>query len=360
MNSISPELEDSKAIVCEILLKLGNNPHKNIELILAEVKECLGCDQISYQSQESNQETFEGLEEVVPLEGIPKILRISPPKKFAHLAKDTLASIAAILKLQETQIRDRERIHSIRKYSNSIFDGSPDGLLIIDSHGFITGVNRTLIRMCGVEKNDLLGRRANVLLSKMSYRRALHGLRETFQTGKSRFKVDLKLPSGRTTPASVSTNTLSLNQDSLVLCSMRSLQNDDDKAEQTDRFAQSFLSVIQKASDAFLLAEETGIIVEVNPALEGLLGIPGSRLVGKSIDELLDVSCMKRYRFSYMEVNRESYSTLNGLLNTADGTKIPARLLFWMHSLDGKQAIRVIIQDMRNLLADSLFGEWRA
>lgn len=356
--NLSPcDLEEPRVLACEILLQLGPNPQKNVELILDHTRTYLGCDDVVYEAKSTGGEETGELEVLVQVDNIVKSLRISPPRN--PKAQEALPLIAALLRVQEVQFRDRNRISSMRAYSNSIFDGSPDGLLIMDHQGFITGVNRTLIRMTGVARTDLLGRRAHALIPRKSYRRALMALQETFQTGKARFKLELNLPSGRSVPVSVSATTLSLNTDSLVFCSIRSLQKYDDRVEQSERFANSFLSVIQGASDAFLMAEETGIISHVNPALEGLLGCPASRLIGKSVDHILDSSCMKRYRFSFLQVHRENYSACNGLLNTADGSSIPVRILFWKHRIDDQEAIRVVIQDMRSFLSDSLFDEWK-
>lgn len=267
-----------------------------------------------------------------------------PPAEQASL-------LASLLAQQEHRLHDRSRLSSIREYSDSIFNSCPDGLIILDSQGCVVDMNRTLVRMCGVPRDRMLGTRGYHLLSTNSYRAAILALRETRSKGKSRFAGELRLPSGRNIPINVNSTLVTLGQDELILSVIRDLRHLDEKAEQSIRMEHSLARSIINASDAFLLADERGDITHINPALSNLLGCPGERFIGQPFDTILDRNSLSDYRRAFQRVWDTGYANLNTSFLHSDNTLIPTRILLVQLEFNGNPAIRIILQDMRTFLS---------
>ncbi|MBX3157745.1 MAG: PAS domain S-box protein [Deltaproteobacteria bacterium] len=175
-----------------------------------------------------------------------------------------------------------------------LVDAAPDGMLVCDAEGAILLVNAEAERMFGYAREELLGRRVDVLVPDAV--RGKHGHHVAGYTGAPRVRpmgIGMALAGrrkdGTEIPVEISLAPIRTSRGLLVTAGIRDV-TDRRKLERENRRATAYLmSAVDSVKDAFALFDEHDRVMLVNSAARQLLGsaIEGA-IVGLTFEDIVD------------------------------------------------------------------------
>lgn len=198
------------------------------------------------------------------------------------------------------------------------FDAAPNGFVLISQHGTITSVNQELCRMFGWSAEQLVGQSVDTLLPPDL--RAQHvAHRQRFIAAPSRRRMgegrvlNGQHALGHVFPVEIGlTPLLTQAGDRMVLASVV------DVSERHD-LATAFQGLFDASPYGLMLVDDTGLIVQSNPALNAALGHPPGSLCGQTLERLVP----ERYRAAHTGLMR-GYAHTGGARMMGQGRDLTA------------------------------------
>ncbi|MDP0489892.1 MAG: PAS domain-containing protein [Verrucomicrobiota bacterium JB023] len=295
-------------------------------------------------SIENGKELFE----VSTANGTKKLWAIAPSPT---LASAKVIAFKQLLDSQEKWLQSLKRIEFLKMFKSTMYDSSPDGIVLLDPLGRIYDVNRTFVRLCGRPMSELLTSRISHLIPRQYLRGAILAMKKAVETGESYYEGELQSPTKSMIPVSITSSMIKLSGASFALCVVRDLRRFQRRAERTIDYELSMASAIEKASDSFIIVDESLVIRKINPAFSRLMGCPGDRLIGKDFGDTLDVSSMKSFRLHLRHVLRNGYAKFQALLLLANRETVEVNIIIMRFSSNDNFAYRIFIEELRPLLA---------
>lgn len=166
------------------------------------------------------------------------------------------------------------------------FDAAPNGFVLISAHGTIASVNQELCRMFGHPASDLVGRSVDALLPEAF--RAQHAEhRRRFMAAPSRRRMgegrvlNGQHALGHAFPVEIGLTPLFTEAgDRMVLASVVDVSDRHD-------LALAFQGLFDASPYGLMLVDDTGVIVQSNPALGAALGHTPGALRGQPLQRLV-------------------------------------------------------------------------
>lgn len=332
-----------------LLLKMGNDPSVNLIEILEFGPKFLCCKRINYLDHTSENHLSVCNEDSVhlPLTEYGKCLVLHGVN--GPLNPENLKIFTALITQQEKRLEDSIKVKSLQQYSRTLLEACPDGILVTDNSGHIISANRTMVAMTGKPLEALLGMRATQLSTKESRSEAFQALRRLQTHSKSRFNCEIQVSATRSIPVSVSFSYCEFENETLILATVRDLSYLTEEIQKVNSYEESLASTIEKASDGFVLYNEFGRIVEVNPHVEKLTGVPANRLVGRPVEDLLTAGSMRSFRKAIGSLQNTGYTSFNSSIFHSDGTAMPAKCTLMRFTQNGERFCRLMIQEHKML-----------
>lgn len=191
-----------------------------------------------------------------------------------HLAKKVLETEVsrATQELQKTnslltrEISERKQaalaLMQTEERFRVIFEDTPDGIYLADPQGILLDVNRETIRITGVDKPDLVGKRLReVVLSE-----------ENESTVSSSTEITIRRKDGTTLPVEITTHPIKIGSNDLFLGVIRDLSQRKKSEAEAEQLKQE-LQQAQKMEAIGRLAG--GIAHDFNNLLGGIIGYAG-------------------------------------------------------------------------------------
>jgi PAS domain S-box-containing protein len=186
----------------------------------------------------------------------------------------------------------RQRVNE-RKFL-ALLDAAPDATVIVDQAGIIRMANLQSEQMFGYSRNELIGKRVEVLIPDDLHARHLKH-REAFgKMAKARSMgagIELKAIRKDKTPfpVEISLSPIQTNEGLLVSAAVRDI-TDRKKSEE------KFRSLLNSAPDATVIVGEDGRIQMINHQTENLFGYSREELVGQRVEMLIPAELHDRHK----------------------------------------------------------------
>ena len=167
----------------------------------------------------------------------------------------------------------------------SVFESTPDSILVTNPTGTIVLANAQAERLFGYEPRELDGKRIEVLLpERFQHAHVGHRSRYFDQPRTRTMGAGLELHGRRKDsgefPVEISLSPIQTEAGAFVISAIRDV-SERRKAEQ------KFRGLLESAPDAIVIVNQTGEIVLVNSQTEKLFGYPRAELLGKKVEVLI-------------------------------------------------------------------------
>jgi PAS domain S-box-containing protein len=191
-----------------------------------------------------------------------------------------------------------------------LVDAAPDGVIVCDHDGSIVLVNAEAERMFGYGREELIGRKVDVLVPDRA--RHLHGAYVAGYTRSPRLRpmgIGMELTGrrkdGSELPVEISLSPIQTERGLLVTAGIRDV-TERRRLERDNRRANAYLvSAVDSVRDAFALFDENDRVLIVNSAGRKVFGAAGNDVIGKRFSELLD-DALRAGVFDFSNETREA------------------------------------------------------
>jgi len=253
----------------------------------------------------------------------------------------------------ELEMQNEELVQShaqaeagLRRYTD-LYDFAPISYFTLVRDGTIQQVNLAGANLLGVERGALIKRRFGVFVSTRSLTTFNAFLDDVFTNG-SKETCEVTLQKDGSAPRLVQIEAITKDRQCEVCHAMVIDITERKTAEDALQVSETrYRRLFESAKDGIMILNaETGIILDVNPFLIGMMGNSHEPVIGKVIWELgffKDVAASKE---KFLELQQREYVLYENLsLETADGRQIAVEFVSNVYLVDNKKLIQCNIRD---------------
>ena len=246
----------------------------------------------------------------------------------------------------------------------ALLESAPDAVAIVDQRGDIVLVNKQTEKLFGYRRDELLGRKVELLLPERFHLRHLdHRASYVADPGTRPMGADLELAGrrrdGTEFAVDISLSSIETEDGPLTTAFIRDV-SDRVNAEQLRQKGGDLLeALLEHTPDAVILVNDRGRILFANAQTETLFGYPRAELVGEPIELLLPERFHERHvshRDSYLAapVTRSMGAGLDLAGRRKDGSEFPVDIsLSAIETEDGVLATAFVRDITERTAADS-------
>lgn len=170
----------------------------------------------------------------------------------------------------------------------SIFESTPDGLLVVGKDARILRVNEQLVAMFGYSREELLGNAVEMLIpERFNHRHVGHRSRFIEAPNTRPMGVGLELFGRRKDGAEFSVDIMlspiGAGANAAVLCVVRDVTERKKAEAEQARLA----AIVDSATDAIIAKDLKGTILSWNPAAVRVLGYTQEEIIGRNVSVLI-------------------------------------------------------------------------
>jgi PAS domain S-box-containing protein len=189
-----------------------------------------------------------------------------------------------------------------------LFEFSPDAIVVTDSQGRITNVNAQVQRAFGYTREELVGKRVEVLVPER-FRSAHPNHRQTYnaQPTLRPMGVGLELHAlrkdGTEFPVDIMLSPVETTEGQVTVSVIRDISERKRTEEALRRSEQQLRALFEFSPDAIIASDQEGRITQANAQVEEFFGYTKAELLGQSVDVLVP----ERFRRTH-PAHRKEYS----------------------------------------------------
>jgi PAS domain S-box-containing protein len=190
-----------------------------------------------------------------------------------------------------TQRRKAEReLRETKEFLEKVIESTRDGILIVDSMGYVLSANTAVERMSGLAKKEMIGRHASSLIvdDKETKRVILEKTAELFEKGSATYEAQYKTGNGGYLDVECTASMISNDQGTHIagVAVLRDV-SERKRAQREIQAGKEFLEkIIQGSKDGIIICDTQGCIISVNEAMSEMIGLEKHAMVGKHSAEL--------------------------------------------------------------------------
>ncbi|MGZ3853726.1 MAG: PAS domain S-box protein, partial [Flavisolibacter sp.] len=140
---------------------------------------------------------------------------------------------------------------------------------------------------------------------------------------------------------------IELGEKSSVLITQRDITEHKEAEEAVRKSEKRYRALLENASDAILLADESGNLIEASRMAEVLLGYPREELLQMHYTELHPMTELERTLAAFKDVVTYGHGTLNnGAILRKDGVVVPVDITATVIEHDGGKVIQASFRDV--------------
>jgi len=264
--------------------------------------------------------------------------------------------LATAIDLTERKRLEEELKEKEEKY-RTIFDGSPEAIVVLDQNGIITEVNGRVEEWLGYKKEEVVGKNLLSLsvISEKGKEEVIRNFKERFQ-GKEIPPYDLhfikkngEILIGRVQGALVMDEE---NQVKMIIAMITDVTEQRRYEERLIESEERFRTISASAWDAIIILDDEGRICYWNKAAERIFGYKPEEILGKDLHKVLAPEKFRRgYEKGMNEFRRTGKGPVIGKtieINALrrDGTEFPAELSLSSVKIRGRWHAVGIIRDI--------------
>jgi PAS domain S-box-containing protein len=201
-----------------------------------------------------------------------------------------VTGIVASLRDVTEERRARDAVGQSEARYRNLFESASDAIYTLDRRGIFTSVNEATVAVVGYPRTQLLGRNSRKLfddggeltLVVEQFGRALAGESARYECHFLRADGERRLVSVTNTPIRHGTEIVG------VLGVARDVSDERARAAALARSEARYTRLVESASDAIFMMDETGQFTAVNRSLEDAVGIGREELLGTPLAQLID------------------------------------------------------------------------
>jgi PAS domain S-box-containing protein len=237
-------------------------------------------------------------------------------------------------------------------YLNNLLDYANAPIIVWDPHFRISRFNPAFERLTGYKSQDVLGLGLDILFPENKKTDSLQQIYRTLSGERWEIveipilRVDGELRTVLWNSANVYDNdgktimaTIAQGQD----ITERKIAEEAIKTSET-----KYRRLFEAAKDGILLLDaETGVILDVNPFLVEMLGLPYKEFLGKSLWELGYFKDIIANKTNFLKLQSKKYIRYEDLpLRTVDGREMKVEFVSNMYEVDHKKIIQCNVRDI--------------
>lgn len=198
-------------------------------------------------------------------------IALSNARRFQDLREQT----------QQVATEAERKVRSLQRFAD-FFEGSADGMVVVDAHGSLLFSNRRAREITGFAEIDFVGRRLLdvVQISGVEWETILRDFEEDDYP--SEIDVNFITSWGEHRIASVSFSSV-LIEDGFILCAFRDVTEARALEAELVRTKEYLQRVIDASFDAIVSADLSGKLVLYNRAAENLFGYARDQVIGQTL-----------------------------------------------------------------------------
>jgi PAS domain S-box-containing protein len=248
-------------------------------------------------------------------------------------------------KLYTVILRDITERHRADQRLQTVIEGTPNGIVMIDHNGSIVLVNSQIETLFGYDRTELLGTSIEILVP------------ERFQTGHVAFRNEyLKQPTTRSMgvgrdlfgrrkdgtefPVEIGLSPLETEQGMMVLGTIVDITERKSGEQALRRSEEQLSGMIASAMDAIISVNDEQKIILFNGAAERMFRYQSEDAIGQPLDRFIP----QRFRDAHKDHIESFGRTHFGL--RSDGEKFPIEASISQIETDGKKVYTVILRDI--------------
>jgi PAS domain S-box-containing protein len=181
----------------------------------------------------------------------------------------------------EGKLREAELLY------RTLFDQSPDGILIIDARGTIVDFNEAAHRQLGYSREEFQGLHLSAIDPFQSPEEIRASIKKIFDTGSDEFEVRHKTKQGDIREVHVITRLMTVSGRTVFHTIWRDITEHKRADKELKELNANLQALINAMPDMVVFKDLQGRYLVVNKALEEYTGVAREKLVGRTNDEIL-------------------------------------------------------------------------
>lgn len=236
-------------------------------------------------------------------------------------------------------------------------NASADVFMIFDLEGRPVKWNKVATERSGYRDEELASMKATDLIAEECKRDVTEAIRSALEVGHGIVEAEVKTKKGDRIPAEFTGALLKDSKDKPIgLCVIGRDITERKRldAELEDQYALTQVSearyrrLFEASRDGILILDaDTGLITDVNPFLEKLLGYSQQDFIGKQLWEIGPFKDIEESKKAFEELQANEYIRYDNLpLQTGDGRRMDVEFISSVYLVDHKRVIQCNIRDI--------------
>lgn len=251
--------------------------------------------------------------------------------------------------LDRADITERKRSEELLRASEeryrTLFEDTPDGILIANPANYYLDANASACRMLGYSRDELIGLHARDIVSGTEMQHIGTALSAITEKSDYHRECQFRRKDGSFFPANV---IATLMPDGNLLGRIRDIT--EERRTQTALGASElrYRRLFETAKDGILILDaQTGMVVDVNPFLITTLGFSHEEFLSKAIWELGFFKDIWANAEKFAELKDKEYVRYEHLpLETSDGQRIEVEFVSNVYLVNGSKVIQCNVRDV--------------
>lgn len=275
----------------------------------------------------------------IPIMPFEALQEGSQERRLLASLRDMLECLQQSKRQAEAQLREKEE-----QYRN-IFEATGDGLFVIDLDGFVVEANPAAYRQLGYTYEEMIGLHRSAIVHP-DYHFLVPEYLQVIQTG-DEFRgraIDVR-KDGTTFPVEVLGRAFTYRGRPHTLSVVRDVTKQVQAEQQLREREEQYRAIFEASTDAFIICDQQGVVVEANPAACRMSGEEYSEWIGTNISYPKPFNAQAFLNQSSFQA-RGQFLNEPGKIQRKDGTLIPVEA----HSIDftykGQPHILTIVRNI--------------
>jgi len=251
-----------------------------------------------------------------------------------------------VLILSEDVTAHRRAEEALRKseiHYRNLFDSVVDGVVVLDDRGFVTSVNRAVIRRYGHDPGYFIGKRfARLGIFPSRQRAALEGLFSK-KPGDRAHETEVKARSGESIPSELITTSLVVEG---KMAGFIVIMRDLSERKKAEAALNLESRLINSTLDSVYLLNPSGRILYANDGMLRMHGYSQDEVLKLRIQDLSDRPNRLAVPERMERIVGERYHTFETVHVRKDGSNFPVEVHASSIMVDGKRTILVVARDI--------------
>ena len=247
--------------------------------------------------------------------------------------------------------KDEETLRRSEEKYRNILENIEEGYYEEDLAGTLTFFNNSMCRIYGYSREELMGMNYRQFTDKETAKKLFQIFNEIYKTGNTSksysFELIRKDEAKRYIEASASIKKDLLDKPIGFIGIIRDVTSRKQAEEALGKSEEKYRTLLDNVSDAILLANDEGNLLEVNKKAEELLGYTRQELLGVNIANIHPPEELEKSINGFKKINQNGLGTVNDtVVLRKDGKTVFVDISGSVIEYSGKKVLQGIFRDI--------------